>query len=343
MKKIFIACVALLGFIFCTPALAVENGAVAISNGIVVHILSKIGADGSFGTCSGALISPDVVATAAHCVTDENGQGATDIRVSPPGATGLYDANSWTTAYKTFFSFDYQGLSANGKVNSSDIAFLLINKRFDQTDSIYFPSEAQLLNLKSSQSKLRVIGYGYTSDTQPSSYDFGTPYYFDGQYSQRLTADPTAGLVESPNSDTCGGDSGAPVLNITPSKIMIIGIITGGDRGKNCSKKDTSGVYYSQFTIINHFSNLALAAQVEATALQYKVATKLDSLYQDKNTESNGLNAQLASLQATLASLKEQLSAYQSSGLKVLTCVSGAKTKSVVASKPKCPSGYTSK
>jgi V8-like Glu-specific endopeptidase len=337
----FLSCLAI------SPASAIEKGTVAVSNSIVVHIFAKTGADGTFSSCSGALISPDVVATAVHCLTDSNGQIVSDIRVSPPGWSKPYDASTWTVSLKTWFSADYQGTTASGTVGDSDIAFIELLVPFTQTTPIYFASEGQLLTLKSTQAKLRIIGYGVTSDNSTGTNDTDVPYYYDGQYSRQISADPNAAILESQNSDTCVGDSGAPVLSITPSKILIVGINTGSPRSIKCTKKDSNGLYTAQFTIINHFSNLALAAQVEATAFAEKAALKALDLSNSKNSNLDNANSQLDSLQsdlddanATIASLKDQIAAFKTLGLKTISCISGVKTKIVAAAKPKCPVGY---
>ncbi|WP_295846179.1 trypsin-like serine protease, partial [Tardiphaga sp.] len=57
-----------------SPAAAMVGGAPAAESGIGGSVITIIGSRGTF--CSGALIAPDLVLTAAHCI-----QGGTDYKI----------------------------------------------------------------------------------------------------------------------------------------------------------------------------------------------------------------------------------------------------------------------
>ena len=330
---------------------AVENGTDATGNGIVVPILVKMNAAGDYGACSGALISPSVVATAGHCLLDSSGVGSNDILVGPPGTSHAYNAATWTHVTNSIFSVDYQGPSAAGMVTAGDIAFITLAANLPQTTKVYLPSENQLTTLKSSSAKLRIIGYGDLNDAGDPSY---FPNYFDAQYSSYLSSDVNSSWAESTGSDICLGDSGSPVLSITPTKIIIVGIVTGAILSKHCSVKQANGKYVSQFTVMNRYSNLGMAAMGLALDAALSAVTSAQDGLNQKTTQLNSANDSKSQLQTDLdqasndldaannsiIDLKAQIALYKSAGFKIITCVAGAKSKSVIAIKPKCPIGY---
>lgn len=340
------------------PVNAIENGIDSSGNGVVVPILIKYNSAGSTKGCSGALISSYVVATAGHCLLDVDGQGSSDIRVGPPGSEYIYDPNTWVVATQSWYSIDYQGNGINGTVGSSDIAFINLSKGFPTSNKIYFASESQLQVLKSSKAKLRVLGYGVTSDNGNESTK---PNYFDGQYSNINPTDANASYVESINAGICKGDSGGPVLSITPTKIVIVGIVTGGAISKYCSQKQSDGKYYALFTIINHFSNLAMASQVSALEFtstlsekaigelitksneltkQMEANQKLQSDISQAQTELESAKSDLAQLHKEVDSLNSIIQKLEAKLPKTITCIKGNSKKVISSINPKCPLGY---
>ena len=64
---------------------AVENGDDATGNGFVVPILIDRG-NSQRTACSGALIAPSIVVTAAHCLIDVNGLVTKNVYVGIAGS-----------------------------------------------------------------------------------------------------------------------------------------------------------------------------------------------------------------------------------------------------------------
>jgi secreted trypsin-like serine protease len=336
-----------MAMVLAAPAQSVENGKDASGNGFVVPILIKYNAT-QWKTCSGALISPFVVATAGHCLLDESGGTSTIVNVGPPGASSEYNAATWTNSFQSYMSVDYKGSTIAGNVTSSDIAFFVLARSFDLPGKIYFASETQLLDLKSSAAKLRVFGYGYTSDAGATT---SSPNYFDATFGRTNSLDPNASWGISTASDACQGDSGGPVLNITPTKTILVGIVTSAHLSKNCSQKENDGTYLVGFTVISRFSNLAMAAQEMALETLIGVNTQNVALATSKEEELVSVQVELTQARMDLdqavadsetvaqqvVDLNSQITAYKATGLKLLSCKVGTKTKLVATMKTKCP------
>ena len=87
MKKTLVVLVSLILLAGIIPtAQAVENGVDATGSQYVVPIKMEI-APNVFGTCSGALISPYIVVTAAHCAVDVDGLVNKKIYVGVAGSS----------------------------------------------------------------------------------------------------------------------------------------------------------------------------------------------------------------------------------------------------------------
>ncbi len=143
-------------------------------------------------------------------------------------------------------------------------------------------------------------------------------------------------------------------MSITPTKIIIVGIVTGAILSKHCSVKQANGKYVSQFTVMNRYSNLGMAAMGLALDAALSAVTSAQDGLNQKTTQLNSANDSKSQLQTDLdqasndldaannsiIDLKAQIALYKSAGFKIITCVAGAKSKSVIAIKPKCPIGY---
>lgn len=323
-----------------TPrASAIENGQSAIDNGVVVDIEIKYNSTQSV-SCSGALLSSLVVVTAGHCLIDQSGAISTGIYVSSPGVN-VSGYKNWIKAKKAYLPEEYEGDKLGGFVNNSDLGFLLLSSAIPVKTMISLASEKQLLSLKSNGSKLRVFGYGNTSDAGQVS---DIPNYFDGSFSPLSLPDSNQGSVSSQSGNICKGDSGGPVLYITPTKVVLVGILTGAQLSVNCTKKQSDGKYYGSFTIINRFANLAALALTDAATLvteqleseKAEIQTSLD----DANAEFDELVVKLNNLENEVETLKQEIAKYRSAGVKLVTCTKGSLEKYVAGSSTKCPAGY---
>lgn len=342
MKTRLIALVAAFSLFITPNAIAIENGQSALDNGVVVDIEIKYNATQSV-SCSGALLSPYVVVTAGHCLIDQSGTISTGIYVSSPGVN-VSNYKGWVKVKRTYVPEEYEGDKLGGFVNNSDLGFLLLSEPIEGKTSVSLASEKQLLTLKNSGSKLRVFGYGNTSDAGQIS---DIPNYFDGSFSSLVSADANQGYVASQTASICKGDSGGPILYITPTKVVLVGILTGAQLSVNCSKKLSDGKYYGNFTIINRFANLASQALMDAASLiSEKKQEEIDEIREslnNANSEFDDLVEKSNSFEAELDVLKAEIAKYKSAGVKLITCTKGMAEKYVVGSSPKCPAGYKKK
>lgn len=339
----------LVGLLICatrvSPIYAIEGGNSAEGSEFVVPIYIQVDA-ASGRSCSGALLAPTVVATAGHCVLDASGLLSSRISVGEPGSPSTYSSN-WKTVEKIYIDDEYKGGTADGKVSNSDIAFLLLDGPLKLTRKINLASENEMQNLRNLGAKLRVFGYGFTSDSgSKSTY----PNYFDSNFQKTIVADPNQAISSSSKGNVCQGDSGGPVLSITPSKITLVGVVTGSYPSNYCSKKQGDGSYIFAFSVINRFANLATEAITESLSIEQQQ----NSDNAEKLLESEQLLIKVEELESELTRLREELnetvqklaksnallSAFSKAGLKAISCSNQLTTKTIIGKKPICPKGF---
>jgi hypothetical protein len=154
--------------------------------------------------------------------------------------------------------------SSSDIVEDNDVAFIVLEKALPVTSNITIASDEETENFITNKSAARIYGYGITvlggdvsltPKTTTMNFDFKSPTLKNSVY------------LKSSTSSACPGDSGGPVIVSTPTKLYLVGVITGGANatvGPECSIK-FSGNYYTLVTLITKYANLAFASAVEAS------------------------------------------------------------------------------
>jgi secreted trypsin-like serine protease len=327
-------------------AAAVENGDLADGSEYVVPITIQA-SPSTWQGCSGAVIAPTIIATAGHCVLDQTGLLSSQIYVGNPGSPNS-PTLKWAKVTKVYLSDEYRGNKVDGTVAASDVAFLLLERAITSSRQIYLASENELLALKNTSAKLRIIGYGNISDSGDRSI---SPFSFDSTFSKQNSADPNQALTISQKANTCKGDSGAPVLSISPNKVTLVGVVTGSNSSNFCSKRQSDGTYLTAFTAINRFANLATEAINDAlkaeqaqnsTAIQSVVSNseELRTRISELELENSNLTDELAEIRQQLDKSNKIIAAFKASGQTAITCSNLISSKMVVGKNPKCPKGF---
>lgn len=284
-----------------SPALAVQDGSDATNNSFVVPIYTEESKD-FHNLCSGALLAPAIVATAGHCVLDANGLLSSDIRVGNAGSENynsqpLYD--SWVRASSVQITSTFK---KEASISADDIVFIILTKPLPMPIKVRLASEAEVLMMKNSSAELKLLGYGKINE---DGVEKKRPNSFTGTFGKEFYADANAFGVHSTVGNLCKGDSGGPILNITATEVVVVGIMTGGRIAKNCTTKEPEGYFLTQGMLLSRYSNLAFSAAV-----------------------------------TYIAEIESKLSKAQGKLRSNITCTKGTSTKTLSGANSKCPAGY---
>lgn len=280
------------------PANAVENGIDATGSQFVVPVRTEI-SPGLASSCSGALISPYIVVTAGHCVLDPNGLVSSKVYVGQAGSS-LQSVTTGDTIDSIKITSTFQG-GANKTVGDDDLAFITLKKPQSLPVPVQLASETEVLAIKNSSGQLKVIGYGRYGDNSEELVT--SPKSFTGSYSKETSAFSNSAFLESTVSNSCSGDSGAPILSVTATQVTLIGILTGSTKSKNCSKLQ-NGKYYTLFTLVGRYANLAFSSA------SYTINT-INDQYNKTLESTEQIKTQLAKTNSTLSDITDDLSIAQ--------------------------------
>lgn len=315
---------------------AVEMGDDATGNGFVVPILIDKG-NSQRAVCSGALIAPSIVVTAAHCVIDINGLLTKNIYVGIAGS-----AISTITNEDKISTIQISSTFSNTPaIDEDDLAFLTLRKSQTLRLPVVIASEKQLTTFIRTKVSLKAFGYGSYGDT--STEVVTTPRSLEGNFSNFYPLVTNMAFMTSTKGASCTGDSGAPVLNITAAQVTIVGIITGGPGSIKCSKKNADGTSLTLFTLIGRYTSLVFSAAIDVMEsqgnkiiLDREMISVLEKKFGEATLSSSQTQSQLDEANVKIVELNKKLP-------QVITCFKGKLTKKVTAVSPKCPAGYKKK
>jgi hypothetical protein len=340
--------------------LAVSQGKIEVGSKFVVALVK----DGvSTPACSGALITSDVVVTAAHCVFKTKYiQDPSGLKVTYPGSPvnssappRLLEVSKVlpvpTFVGKTDVPYSY---------DVDDIAFLFLKEPIPDFEAVKIADSTLVNRIKNEEYEIKHYGYGIQKE-KPYTLD-GNPY----SVILRATNNPVSAKSPAvkdervlyskgsiPGFATCGGDSGGPGY-VTVSGITYLVSVIAGAGGCDSSiylAHTFSNLIFPHIEFLQYEYQIYTSqkAAAELKAKQEAEAKAAAELKAKQEAEAKAA-AEVKAKQEAEAKAAAELKAKQEAEAKVaatkkttITCVKGKLTKKVTAVKPKCPAGYKKK
>ena len=251
------------------------------SNAIPGVVALRVGTGTTFELCSGALVAPNVVLTARHCVTknattsvacDENGHSANGPHVTSdeePGTIAVYTGSSPSFA-KPGVSKGRAIISPTGPyLCDSDIALVVL----DTPITDIAPLAVRIHTTARQGEVIRSIGYGQNDESSPIGTRFrktGVEVLAQGK-AVSPSKTPLGTHEFEVGKSICQGDSGGPAISEETG--AVIGVVS---RGGGCD--DDFGHIYT---------TTAGFEQLFADAFALAGATPTDEVGDSSTTPSN--------------------------------------------------------
>lgn len=230
-----------------SSAHASRNGIEEPTNAFTVGITFKFGLEEQL--CSGVMLNPTLVVTAAHCVISPTGEVGTNYYFTVPGVAldaAIDPRIIQPRVIKVFTDPAFSPLDSN---NLNDIAFLLLDKPLQSKIYLKFASKAELYALTES-STVAGYGYGRVFETDQPYSIYPRKYELMWRALDTSTIWSNTFAISSESASPCRGDSGGPIVATLPDgKELLIGVLSGAQNVKGgCASQDKDGKFYIRLT-----------------------------------------------------------------------------------------------
>ncbi|PVU96206.1 hypothetical protein BB561_001322 [Smittium simulii] len=243
----------------------------------MAHIVAKL--DGSSKSCGGALIAPNVILTAAHCLYSNSTLiNPSNYMIGVGSLNNVVVNNNRYIASRTIAHPEYDENSG-----ANDIGLMILSKNVPA--NIATPTKIYKGKITTKLSSMSA-GWGKTSNGKTPNYP-STLKYVDIMISTNINCKISNPLWTGNDGyeictsvykgrDTCYGDSGGPLLFKVSGLMPILGVTAGAvapgfTSNPPCGVKDAI-TYYSNAA--HHLKWIASAAKLSADSLVYKPAPR---------------------------------------------------------------------
>jgi secreted trypsin-like serine protease len=304
--SLFAALILFSAFISLPISHASRNGVEEPKNTFAVGITFKT-TSGLSDLCSGALISPTFIVTAAHCVTDTSGNKYSDYIFSAPGVK-LDDPINPASQPQILEVTVPDGYYKEASAEQNDIAFIKLDRALANKGFIRIATDLEVAGLEEN-TILRGHGFGAVFETGATYSNVPREYILN--WSKKDLGQLQTFQLSSATAVGCSGDSGGPITaTLKSGEEVLIATLHGAAFVQNrCGTPAPDGLFYMQVSLVGSFVSLVSADLQKSLILPTPSPTVTSS-----------------------PTAKPKI--YK------ITCAKGKTKKYISGTKPKCPTGY---